>query len=182
MKPDIEKYGWDNFSKIVLFDNIPKDKLGKLEILLISNFNPGYNTSKGGQLGNGLLGDECPWSKVTKNDIIMIRKKYHDGKSQLILAKEYNLSQQHISDIVTGKTRIKDGGKISRIMNNKGEEHRSSILSNEDVVNIRKKYSTGNYTQQKLADIYNVVNGYISQLVRGKKRKEVGGPIKGVDY
>ena len=54
----IEKYGWDNFEHIVLFDNLTKDEANLLEQMYIAlydttNPNKGYNMTLGGE---GALG------------------------------------------------------------------------------------------------------------------------------
>lgn len=53
----IDKYGWDNFDHIVLFENLTMDEACKKEIEYIKKYNTqdpnyGYNIQPGGQLGN----------------------------------------------------------------------------------------------------------------------------------
>lgn len=53
----IQKYGWDNFDHIVLFDRLSKDEANEIEIELIAYLKTqdrrfGYNVQKGGDLGN----------------------------------------------------------------------------------------------------------------------------------
>jgi hypothetical protein len=52
-----------------------------------------------------------------------------------------------------------------------GEKHGRAKLSNEDVVEIRRLYATGNYTQQQLADMFNVSGSHISLIVNFKIRR-----------
>ena len=53
----INKYGWDNFEHIVLFDNLTKEEATLMEkcyIVLYDTFKNGYNQSLGGEGMNGL--------------------------------------------------------------------------------------------------------------------------------
>ena len=60
----IQKYGWDNFEHIILFENISEDEASKKEIEMISKYKSndkryGYNISCGGENGhNDLWNDE----------------------------------------------------------------------------------------------------------------------------
>ena len=70
----IREYGWENFTKDTLIDNVPKDELNDLEIHYIAvknTFGPGgYNRTKGGG-GAGVLnhsvkgGGSIFWSRET---------------------------------------------------------------------------------------------------------------------
>ena len=56
----IQKYGWDNFDHIILFENLSEEEACKKEIELISlhksdNKNYGYNISHGGENGHNEL-------------------------------------------------------------------------------------------------------------------------------
>lgn len=50
-------------------------------------------------------------------------------------------------------------------------------LSGEQVLEIRKKYATGNYRQVDLAEEYDLAEPAIHALIRGYSYSEVGGPI-----
>lgn len=53
----IQKYGWDNFQHIILYENLSQDQACHIEVQLIKEYktqdkNFGYNIQPGGQLGN----------------------------------------------------------------------------------------------------------------------------------
>ena len=50
----------------------------------------------------------------------------------------------------------------------KGELSKASVLKQSDIDKIREMYTTNNYTQQELADIFNVCNQNISKIVNNK--------------
>ena len=68
----IQKYGWDNFDHLILFENISKEEACKNEIELISKYNStderyGYNISHGGEDGhNELWNNEEYYNKQVK--------------------------------------------------------------------------------------------------------------------
>jgi hypothetical protein len=58
-----------------------------------------------------------------------------------------------------------------------GEDHHKAKLTERDVVAIREKYDTGDYSQQDLADAYGVNQAQIGCIVRGEDWADVGGPL-----
>lgn len=55
----------------------------------------------------------------------------------------------------------------------KGENHGSAKLTEKQVLEIRQKYSTGNYTQKELAEHYGVFNTLISRITLRKIWKHI---------
>lgn len=55
----------------------------------------------------------------------------------------------------------------------KGELNSHSILSKEDVLKIRELFSSGNFKQTELADLYNVKRGCIFSIVRFRTWKHL---------
>ena len=53
-----------------------------------------------------------------------------------------------------------------------GEDHGSHKLSDEEVVNIRNKYSTGLYSQKELAEEFSVSQTQISNIANFKQRSK----------
>ncbi len=65
----IQKYGWDNFEHIILFNDLAKDLADIIEIELISKYNTtnenfGYNLQSGGSMGKP---NEITRLKMSKN-------------------------------------------------------------------------------------------------------------------
>jgi len=55
----------------------------------------------------------------------------------------------------------------------KGENQGTHKLTNEQVIEIRKMYSTGKYTQEKLGNKFNVVHSTISYIVNNRLWKHI---------
>lgn len=59
-----------------------------------------------------------------------------------------------------------------------GEDHHASKVTENDVVEMRELYATGNYTQAELADRYGLKPAQTSAILRGEYWKDAGGPVK----
>jgi predicted XRE-type DNA-binding protein len=57
--------------------------------------------------------------------------------------------------------------------NRKGEKNQASKLTNEQVLEIRKLYITGNYSQEKLGQIFNISQSNIGRIVNKKLWKHL---------
>ena len=88
----IRKHGWENFTKEILIDDVPKDELNDLEIYYIAvknTFGPGgYNltTGGGGTPGNfnpvnhSVEGGGCIWQSHNKNKWAALGSRAWGGK------------------------------------------------------------------------------------------------------
>jgi len=63
-----------------------------------------------------------------------------------------------------------------------GEERYNSKLTRSQVIEIRRRYSTGNWTQNDLGNEYGVDGALVGRIIRGENWPHVDGPIKGEDY
>lgn len=94
----IQKYGWENFEHIILYDCLTKNEANKIEKDLINKYksnNPlfGYNIRAGGT--NGLL------SKETKEKISKSRKGKCIGKDNPFFGKHHT---QEVKDFLSKNT------------------------------------------------------------------------------
>lgn len=106
----IQKYGWNNFEHIVLFDNLTKEEAEYIEIELISYHNStnpefGYNIENGGNLNKEI-------SKETRKKMSIAKKGKMSGENNPNYGKR--LSNEHKKRI--SETRIRLG--ISKGKNN----------------------------------------------------------------
>lgn len=108
----INKYGWDNFSHIIVAKGLSEDEAKWLEIQLIAAYdstNPdrGYNISKGGDGANG-----CHHTEEAKKRI----GDFHRGKS---------LSEEHKKKISTNHARynLNRCGESSTNWGNRGKSN-----------------------------------------------------------
>lgn len=111
----IQKYGWNNFKHIILFENLSKEMACECEIALIAKFksnNPkyGYNIYAGGDLGNKGI-------KLSESQIQKLREanlgKHHSEETRQKMSmshKGYKQTQEHIDHVRLAKL----GKKLSK--------------------------------------------------------------------
>ena len=145
----IQKYGWDNFKHIILFENLSKEMACECEIALIAKFNTnnskyGYNVYPGGNIGNKGM-------HLSQNQIEGMRKRMlgthlsEETKRKISESnKGYKQTPEHIEKV--RKTKL--GKKLS-------EEHkrklRISHLGYKPSIEQRNKQSESlKRTMQKL--------------------------------
>lgn len=59
----------------------------------------------------------------------------------------------------------------------RGEQIHQSKIVEQDVIDIRKMYATGEYRQSELAEMYGVTQTNVGNIVRGKTWRRAGGEI-----
>lgn len=64
-------------------------------------------------------------------------------------------------------------GYDTGLINNKGENHGANKLNKNDVINIRKKYSTGNFTQRGLANEYGVSRRNVGMIITNETWRHI---------
>ena len=57
----------------------------------------------------------------------------------------------------------------NRLANREGERHHLSKLTKEDVIRIRDLYATGNYSQQKISEMFCVNRPAIQKIVNRER-------------
>lgn len=102
----IQKYGWNNFKHIVLFDRLTKEEASEIEIELICYFNTtdinfGYNIANGGFNGNvGLKRSDdfkrlmSKYAKERIGEKANHYNKKHSIKTKLLISKT-SLGRKH---------------------------------------------------------------------------------------
>ena len=191
----IEKYGWDNFEHIILFEGLSEDEACKKEIEYIEKYKTqdpefGYNIQPGGQLGNQGL----KFSNETKRKL----SDAHKGKE---------LSEEHkkkISDSMMGRKppdKTEDGirrlrefntGKaLSEETKRKISQTLTGIKRSPETLQKRKDHSTKNVavycpeldmTFQTICDAAKYSGVYrsnIQKCLRGLRKTAGKDPVSG---
>ena len=121
----------------------------------------------------GKFGELCPVSRMTENNVRKIKRLYTTGKYfQEDIAEIFGVSTSLIQKILQGKnwSHVDPGRKYiykRRIL--KGEDHPCTKLCNDDVIEIRRLYSTGKYSHRQLAIFFGLKSKFsIGQIVRGE--------------
>lgn len=118
------KYHNIKYNKLIEFQNISKENLSKCEMFYIDLFDTykaGYNLTKGGEGGNGLIiskeerinrsnrttGERNPQSKLTNKQFYEIVIMLKEGKTNKEIAEKYNLHDRYVS-LIRHKKRYKN--------------------------------------------------------------------------
>lgn len=103
--------------------------------------------------------------KLTPEQVEEIKRLHSIGnQTQRALAKQFNISETQIHDIITGQS-WNNGQKSNHIV--------KPNLKPEQVIEIRKLYKTGDYTQKELAKNYGVSVNQIYRIVNRKRWKNI---------
>jgi group I intron endonuclease len=170
----VKKYGKENFSREIIAIAYSKEELDKLEIEFIKKHNAVeskdyYNLAFGGESITGLHHSEETRKKMSeaqmgekgnmygKHHSEETKKKLSNANKNYIVSEE---TKKKISEATKGKKRSDNTKKkISEIQ---------TKINSEQEVEIRYKYKTGNYSQQKLAEEYLVTQSTINNVVNFK--------------
>lgn len=156
----INKYGWDNFQHIVLFENLTENEAKLLEQCYIAlydttNQDRGYNISTGGEGGNG-----CKRSEETRKKL----SKAHKGKISPNYGK--HLTEEHKKKI---KENHADFSGKNHPMYGKGY-----LVSGKNNSQARSVIciTTGKifYTGIEASKYYNIDNSAITKCCKGKRK------------
>ncbi len=116
-------------------------------------------------------GDECSWAKLTKDDILEIRKLLAEGVIQRRIAEKFKVSPATICYINKNATwnpnkEIRNRGRP------KGEECPWTKLYEGEVIKIKELILKG-FSQKRIADEFKVSQGTISKIRLGKAWRHI---------
>ena len=146
----IQKYGKDNFTYEII-EETSIENLNTAEQFWIKKYNSveqGYNCSEGGDQQS--IGVNNGRAKLTEQDIIKIRQAYNNHKRQKDVYKEYEniISFGNFQSIWQGRTWThimpevftKENKEYYIYQNSNGSKGASAKFSDEEVIEIRKRY------------------------------------------
>lgn len=108
--------------------------------------------------------------RLSDEQVVEIRARFAAGARQVDLAAEYGISQNTVSSLVTGRTRRKAGGPITR--------NRARKLDMVEVIDIRNELADG-ASQVEIAERYGVTQQMVSNIASGRAYVDIGGPRAG---
>ena len=178
-----KKYGIENFARFTLRECKSIEEMNTWEPYWIkkldsTNKDIGYNIMPGGR--NSAIAESSkkkmsdakkgyvPWL-VGKKHRPESKKKMSDAHKGKVLSKEHreNLGKARLGKLHTEETKR----KISDA--HLGEKHWSTKLTENDVLEIRRLYSTGNYTQDKIGLMYGIARSTVSGITERRRWKHI---------
>jgi len=196
LKSAIKKYGKENFSREIIAIAYSKEELNKLEIMFIKEHdavksNDYYNISSGGGTNAGLKMSEETRKKMSEANkgqkcYMYGKPKSEETRKKLSLAnKGKKLSEEtkgKMSESGKGKPKSEQhkqnislalkGNKSYMYGKHHSKETKDKIsksaikLNNEQIIEIREKYISGDYTYEQLANEYNVGHTTIGRIIK----------------
>lgn len=146
----IHKYGTEAFTYEIV-EECPIEKLNERECYWIKYFNSkenGYNLSDGRDQQS--IGENNGRAHLTEEDIIFIRKAYNEHKKQKEIYKLFKdkITFSSFQAIWQGKTWVhimpevytEENKKYYIYQNSLGENGSNAILTDEEVLQVRKRY------------------------------------------
>lgn len=170
-KKAIDKYGWNNFNHIVLYEHLTKEDACLKEQELIKQYNTmdnnyGYNLCEGGNLTLGYHHTKDSKLKMSKS-----KKGMYDGKNNPMYGRSGILAPMYGKHLTEEHKR-----KISEAKKGKANYHTKTLYKKVDQYDL-----DGNYikTWESISSIekeLDIKGTHISRVCRGK-RKTTGGYI-----
>lgn len=170
-KNAIDKYGWNNFNHIVLYEHLTKEDACLKEQELIKQYNTmdnnyGYNLCEGGNLTLGYHHTKDSKLKMSKS-----KKGMYDGKNNPMYGRSGILAPMYGKHLTEEHKR-----KISEAKKGKANYHTKTLYKKVDQYDL-----DGNYikTWESISSIekeLNIKGTHISRVCRGK-RKTTGGYV-----
>lgn len=176
----INKYGLDNISFVILFDNIEtKEEINILEKQYIIKYNTqlvnnyGYNITDG---GDGSVGYKPTTETLKKLSISHIGKKWTSNQHTIMSSlPPPMLGKNHTQETKNKISASLSGRKIPSNIISKfsGENHGKAKLTKQEVLEIRNLYTTGKYSQSQLGKIYNISKSTVAKILNKKIWKNI---------
>ena len=138
----LQKYGWDNFEHVILYENLSQDEACNMEIKLIKEYktqdsNFGYNVQPGGQLGNdGVVFSEE--SKKKMSEAHKGKKLTDEHKNKISEGCKGHNPCVHSEETKEKLSRINTGKTLSDDTKNKISKTLTGIKRSKETLQKRK--------------------------------------------
>lgn len=170
-KNAIDKYGWNNFNHIVLYEHLTKEEACLKEQELIKQYNTmnnnyGYNLCEGGNLTLGYHHTKSSKLKMSK-----FKKGMYDGKNNPMYGKSGILAPMYGKHLTEEHKR-----KISEAKKGKTNYHTKTLYKKVDQYDLNGNYIKTWESISSIEKELNIKGTHISRVCRGK-RKTTGGYV-----
>lgn len=170
-KNAIDKYGWDNFNHIVLYEHLSKEEACLKEQELIKKYNTmdnnyGYNLCEGGNLTLGYHHTKEAREKMSES-----KKGTYDGENNPMYGKSGILAPMYGKHLTEEHKR-----KISEAKKGKTNYHTKTLYKKVDQYDLNGNYIKTWESISSIEKELNIKGTHISRVCRGK-RKTTGGYV-----
>ena len=174
----IRKWGIENFNyKILAHDINDIELLNLLEEYYIDLYSSqvpnGYNVESGGKNAPKPKNEEhkikLTWgqAKLSEEEIIELRMAYANHESPMDIYNSKYKDRMHQSSFMN----IWSGRRYGNIMPEVLQKGRHTKLTQEQADEIRKRYSQGGISYEKLAQQFNISKGAVADIIKNRTWK-----------
>lgn len=171
----VNKYGWNNFQHIILYENLTEEEAKRMEIKLIDELqttdrNKGYNITNGGESTNGLHHSEETKKRISNK--LKGLKKSEETK--------YKIGISNKGKVITEETKRKiSESKKGTIPWNKGIKYTDIVLDNHHKGHCKAVlvylYSTGEFykrfsSRRECAKFFNCSETTVGDCLTGRTK------------
>ena len=181
----------ENFS--IIEDNIKDNELSDIrEVFWIeyyNSFKDGYNSTKGGDVGNGgeLKGEKNPKSILSNEEVLAIRKmraKMKYSKAEIFNMYKHRISAGCFHKIWNYNTYTDIGIELNtpevidyyKYCKSSGSINKHCMFTEQDILNIRHAYFIDVISSKELSQIYNCNSTTISRIIGNKTYSDIPMP------
>lgn len=170
-KNAIDKYGWDNFNHVVLYEHLTKEEACLKEQELIKQYNTmdnnyGYNLCEGGNLTLGYHHTKDSKLKMSES-----KKGMYNGKNNPMYGKSGILAPMYGKHLTEEHKR-----KISEAKKGKANYHTKTLYKKVDQYDLNGNFIKTWESISSIEKELNIKGTHISRVCRGK-RKTTGGYV-----
>lgn len=127
--------------------------------------------------GTRCIGERSPSCRLNETEVLMLLNEFSSGVTQTELAKRYEVTRSTIAAITQGRNwaHIPHPKKCRKdsITYDRGSAHSQSILNEKQVLEIRRRFSSGSISISELGRQYNVSKDCINHIVHYRTWKHV---------
>jgi transposase-like protein len=106
---------------------------------------------------------------VSTGEVTDMRRRYARGERVVSLAARYGISVSQTGRIVAGQSR--KGAVELPQWKRDGFRQANTLLTDEQVVELRRRYAKGGISQRALAREYGICQPHVSHIVAGIERR-----------
>jgi hypothetical protein len=116
--------------------------------------------------------------KITDDQVTEIRRRYGQGESSVALGAEFGISQVHALRLATGAAQRYSPSPVQEpSWRATGLRRSLPYLTENQIVEMRRRYLNGGITQKALAAEYGISQSYLSQVITRKRCAVITGPV-----
>lgn len=180
----------DDFEEIE--SNIETQELADLReiywIEFYDSYNNGYNSTKGGDVGNGgMLGEKNPRAILNNEEVLQIRLLksemkysksdiYNKYKDKISMGEFHKIWNYDVYTEVGKELNTEEVVNFYKHFKVSGSKNSNCMFAEQDIINIRNAYFIDVISSKEISEIYNCSTSTISKIISNKTYNDIPMP------